>query len=163
MDSKFFKKFLFGGSAIFSAVSVFLLVLWLIIFSDTHDALAISISVYRLLMLALYSYILAFAFSFARLEEFAGWLRVAVNYLLVTSGFFVCIYMPVAQEQANPAGPFVVIALIAAFSVLYFLCYGVYKIIATVGEKKAHKKAKKGISAQKVSKEEYAPMFKKTK
>ena len=167
MDLKFFKKILLVGSAIFSAVSVFLLTLWLIIFSDTHDALTISISVYRLLMVALYSYMLAFAFTFARLEKFAGWIKVTVNYLLVTSGFFVCIYMPVAQEQANPAGPFVVIALIAAFSVLYFLCYGVYKIIATMGEKKAYKKEKKAapekIGKQKASKEEYAPMFKKTK
>ena len=170
MDSKFFKKFFLAGSAVFAVATVFLQILWLIILSDKLDALEIGFPSYRLLMVALYSYMLSFAFTFSRLENFTGWIRITVNYILVTSGFFVCIYMPVAQEQAEPAGPFIVIALIAAFSVIYFLCYGIYKLTLTVKDKRSYERSKKGIpekssnrTKKNAKKEEYAPMFNKTK
>jgi len=151
------------------------LLLWLIICTnDTSSVLEINISVYRLLMIGLFSYMLSFAFCFYGIDDMPGWAKVLVNYIFTTAGFFICIYMPTIQElptEARPE-PLIVVALVVIFSLLYFLCFFAYRFAKTLWQKKNHKKNKgkkkikepeKEEKKTKNKKEEYVPMFSKTK
>lgn len=148
MKNKFWNKVFFGGCAIFSVAMVLISILMLIINTQTtENVFDIKLSSLRALLIAVFCFVFSFANTFYRVDGMKEWIRLALHFIITTVGFFVCIYSPVSAEGNLPAeNSFVVIGL---FSAVYFLCYGIYRLIAYAVKK------------SKAKKEEYTPVFKK--
>ncbi len=153
MKNNFWKKVFFGGSAIFSASAVFIAIIMLIINSNgTENMFNIALSVYRLLMIAVFCYVFAFATAFYTTDSMKEWVRLPLHFILTTVGFFVCIYAPVSSEISAAGGELPTenaIIVLALFAVFYFICYGIFRLI------------KRAVKKKKSEKEEYSPVFKK--
>ncbi len=153
MKNQFWKRVFFGGCAIFCTALVFISLLMLIINAESTDnTFDIALSVIRILLLAIFAFVLSFANAFYKAESLNEWIRLGVHFILATLGFFVCIYTPIASEaEANGSklpseNALVVMGLFAA---LYLVIYGIYRLVRMIVKK------------QKAKKEDYMPVYKK--
>ncbi len=153
MRNKFWGRVLFDGCAIFCAALVLISVLMLIINAQSTDNMFnIALSSFRILMLAVFAFVLSFANNFYRIDGMGELLRLGLHFILTVIGFFVCVYSPYSAEAESHGYKFPsenALVIMILFAVLYFIAYGIYKLVRTLRKKSNEKK------------EEYIPVYKK--
>ena len=155
MNNSFWKKVFYGGCALFCVLAVLISLLMLIINSaTTENTFDIALSVFRILMLAVFCFAFSFACTFYRVDSMKEWLRLCLHFIITALAFFVCIYSPVNAEINASGGEMPSensLIVFALFTVVYFVCYGILKAAKSLSKK------------SKAKKEEYSPVYKKSK
>lgn len=138
---------------IFCTALVLISILMLIINSQsTENMYNIALSSFRILMLAVFSFVLSAANEFYRIRGIGEIARLAVHFILTLAGFSVFVYLPFSGEAASHGDGFPsanTLTIVLLFAVLYFIAYGIYRLIRALTKKSKEKK------------EEYTPVYKK--
>ena len=155
MKNIFWKKVLFRTCAYFTvALTVITLVMLLANAASAKNIFEISFSVFRALMFAIFCFAFAFANTFYSSDKMRESFRMIAHFFITGLAFWACIYMPVSAEmEASGASlpPQNTAVMLALFTVVYFVIYGIYKLIMKLTKKTKDKK------------EAYTPVYKNFK
>ena len=155
MKNVFWKKVLVRTCAYFTvAITAITLIMLLANSASANNIFEISFSVLRALMFAIFCFAFAFANTFYSIDKMKEAFRLIAHLLITGLGFFVCIYLPVSSEMeasGAPLPPQNTVVIIAFFAVVYFIAYGIFKLISKLVKKNRE------------SKETYTPVYKNFK
>ncbi len=155
MKNSFWKKVLVHTCVYFTvALTLITLIMMLANAASAKNIFEISFSVFRAFMFALFCFAFAFANAFYSTDKMRESFRLIAHFFITGLGFFVCIYTPVSAEmEASGASlpPQNTAVMLALFTVVYFIIYGIYKLILKLTKKSKDKK------------ETYTPVYKNLK
>ena len=155
MKNVFWKKVLTRTCVYFTLVlTVITLIMLLANAASAKNIFEISFSVFRALMFSVFCFAFAFANTFYANDKMRESFRLIVHFLITGLAFFVCVYTPVSAEmEASGASlpPQNTAVMLALFTVVYFIIYGIYKLIMKLSKKSKDKK------------ETYTPVYKNFK
>ena len=155
MKNSFWKKVLLGGCAYFTASAI--LISLILLFANIGTAKSIFdiyFSAFRLALFAIFCFAFAFANTFYSSDKMRESFRMIAHFFITGLAFWACIYMPVSAEmEASGASlpPQNTAVMLALFTVVYFVIYGIYKLIMKLTKKTKDKK------------EAYTPVYKNFK